>query len=503
MTGKKNKAVINAPHLPQGDSDYTVYDNKIFYGIHDENKINLYYFDMQNNMEKKFYSYVSKNAVKNCSVSIKFDNENLYVSNCMVNRQDGTKKQIFNNAVKDGEDVLFSCTNKNIYYLDKDHKVHKINKASLADTIVYKKKASDVQTSKDCLFIKKYDEELEPDYETDYGEIQNWDVPDKCKVVWMSERGGKAVQVSCVELLFPPTATLPQIKFSFSYILSILACCFLRHVFICPLDHSFSFPYSLFVTKKKRKNSPYQSSFFLSYPSAAKTGSMQGHALISDYLSYQQSLCIVMIRKNLLFCKIFRIKTSSKSLFDSYMERFQPEQETCPICGSTGNCHIHHYYGRSIIDFKAGRQEKSDLCILRVFCDSCRHSHAVLPDIIIPYSSYSLFFVLRLLGEYFAGLFTIEQLCERYDISQNQFFKWLALWKSHKKEWLGLLDDNDVSNSAFLKDLATMDSYSSFSMAFIRQQCHSFLQSHRDPVLKSPQNARYHQTVFAPDISIF
>ena len=195
MTGKKNKAVINTPHLPQGDSDYTVYDNKIFYGIHDENKINLYYFDMQNNMEKKFYSYVSKNAVKNCSVSIKFDNENLYVSNCMVNRQDGTKKQIFNNAVKDGEDVLFSCTNKNIYYLDKDHKVHKINKASLADTIVYKKKASDVQTSKDCLFIKKYDEELEPDYETDYGEIQNWDVPDKCKVVRMSERGGKAVQV--------------------------------------------------------------------------------------------------------------------------------------------------------------------------------------------------------------------------------------------------------------------------------------------------------------------
>ena len=57
--------------------------------------------------------------------------------------------------------------------------------------------------------------------------------------------------------------------------------------------------------------------------------------------------------------------------------------------------------------------------------------------------------------------------------------------------------------SAFLKELATRDSYSSFSMDFIRQQCHSFLQSHRNPVLKSPKNARYHQTVFAPDISIF
>ena len=76
----------------------------------------------------------------------------------------------------------------------------------------------------------------------------------ECKCVGVevtknSQTASKHIKMSCVELLFPPTATLPQIKFSFSYILSILACCFLRHVFICPLDHSFSFPYSLFVTK--------------------------------------------------------------------------------------------------------------------------------------------------------------------------------------------------------------------------------------------------------------
>ncbi len=84
-----------------------------------------------------------------------------------------------------------------------------------------------------------------------------------------------------------------------------------------------------------------------------------------------------MIRKNLLLYKIIRIKTSSKSLFDSYMEHFKPELETCHICGSTGNCHIHDYYGISIIDCKDGRQDKSDLCVLRVFCDSCQHAHAI------------------------------------------------------------------------------------------------------------------------------
>ena len=210
-----------------------------------------------------------------------------------------------------------------------------------------------------------------------------------------------------------------------------------------------------------------------------------------------------MIRKNLLLCKIFRIKTSSKSLFDSYMAMFQPHLETCPICGSTGNCHIHDYYGRSIIDFQAGKRQKSDLCVMRVFCDSCEHAHAILPDIIIPYSSYGLLFILRLLGQYFAGRFTIEQLCERYQISTKQFYKWLALWKSNKQEWLGILSDLDTSDVSFLRSIILLDSFSSFAMRFILHFAHSFLQSHRNPIPASLKNAQYHQKVFAPDISIF
>ena len=84
-----------------------------------------------------------------------------------------------------------------------------------------------------------------------------------------------------------------------------------------------------------------------------------------------------MIRKNLLLCKIFRIKTSSKSLFDSYMAKFQPHLETCPLCGSTGNCHIHDYYDRSLVDFHSGIRTRYSLCVMRVFCDSSAHAHAI------------------------------------------------------------------------------------------------------------------------------
>ena len=185
------------------------------------------------------------------------------------------------------------------------------------------------------------------------------------------------------------------------------------------------------------------------------------------------------------------------------MAQFQPALETCPICGSTGNCHIHDYYGRSIIDFRNGRRQKANLCIMRVFCESCEHAHAVLPDIIVPYSSYSLFFILFILGEYFAGLHTIEQLCERFDVSPKQFHKWLKLWHSHKEQWLGMLDASETDNAAFFRQLILQYSYSAFSMDFIRLTARSFLQSHRNPVLISPKNARYRQTVFTPDIFLF
>jgi hypothetical protein len=180
------------------------------------------------------------------------------------------------------------------------------------------------------------------------------------------------------------------------------------------------------------------------------------------------------------------------------MSRFKPELETCPSCGSCGNCSVHAYYGRNITDFIGEHRETSNLCILRVSCESCGHTHAILPDIIIPYSGYGLLFILHVLGEHFAGLHSVEEICEIYDISRKQFYKWLHLWKIHKQEWLGLLKDAETSDMDFWNYLSHLESCSGFSSGFIRLTAYSFLQSH-----KNPKTARYRQTVFAPDISIF
>lgn len=184
------------------------------------------------------------------------------------------------------------------------------------------------------------------------------------------------------------------------------------------------------------------------------------------------------------------------------MSRFRPELETCPACRSCGNCHIHDYYGRKIIDFNEFHKITEELCVMRVMCDSCESTHAILPDIIIPYSSYGLLFVLTALGDYFTGRSSIESLCEKYDVSEKQFRKWLSLWKEHRQKWLGVLKDAETGSAAFFTSICQLQDYSCFSMEFIRRFSHSFLQSHRNPVPPGRKNAHYCQQVFTPDIHV-
>ncbi|MCR5797037.1 MAG: DUF6431 domain-containing protein [Eubacterium sp.] len=208
-----------------------------------------------------------------------------------------------------------------------------------------------------------------------------------------------------------------------------------------------------------------------------------------------------MIRKNLLFSKMLNIKTSSKILFDRYMAKFIPEMETCPICGSKGKCHVHAYYDRTITDFTNGQCVKYSLCVMRVICDSWHHTHAILPDHIIPYGTYGLFFVLRVLSEHFFRFRSIESICERYGISDKQFRKWKALFNSHKKLWLGELENLKISSGDLLKTLVSRP-YNDLSSGFITRYSFSFLQSHRNPSVYYNGTAGYCQKVFYPNYRI-
>ena len=210
-----------------------------------------------------------------------------------------------------------------------------------------------------------------------------------------------------------------------------------------------------------------------------------------------------MIRKNSLICKLNNINISSKSIFLHFMNNFRPESETCPVCQSKGNCRIHGYYKRSIIELIDGHPTKERLLVMRVKCEHCQHTHAILPDILVPYASYGIRFILQVLALYFSHARTIEALCEYFSISQNLLFKWVSLFHSHKQAWLGILKDLETSDTSFCSFLMEQEMFSNFSQGFIQKFQISFLQRHQNPIPPNEKNAQSRQLVFSPDHVIF
>ena len=84
----------------------------------------------------------------------------------------------------------------------------------------------------------------------------------------------------------------------------------------------------------------------------------------------------------------------------------------CPFCGAKGTCKKRGSYERSLVTFSNGTAEVIRLKIPRVQC-SCGKSHALLPDFIVPYLSYSLPMILLILSDCFKRRLTIRGICEK------------------------------------------------------------------------------------------
>ncbi|WP_423774055.1 DUF6431 domain-containing protein [Anaerotruncus colihominis] len=83
-----------------------------------------------------------------------------------------------------------------------------------------------------------------------------------------------------------------------------------------------------------------------------------------------------------------------------------------PICSSRENWAPHAEYQRSLIDFWGVAY--AAITVKRVRCSSCGHTHAVLPDFIIPCITCSLLFILQVLAAYFLGSRTVDEMCGRF-----------------------------------------------------------------------------------------
>ena len=158
----------------------------------------------------------------------------------------------------------------------------------------------------------------------------------------------------------------------------------------------------------------------------------------------------IMIRIFDLFCKLKDIKISDQEWFDQAVRSLDLSVHPCPYCHSKGHLIPHDVYSRYMVTLKGHRPVTAVLRVPRVKCTSCGHTHALLPEMLIPYSSYSLRFVLTVLEAYFLHAHTVEEICETYQIAHSTLYVFRSLFLSHKRLILGVLDDMQETASGFI-----------------------------------------------------
>ena len=142
-----------------------------------------------------------------------------------------------------------------------------------------------------------------------------------------------------------------------------------------------------------------------------------------------------------LFHPLFKLwskKISDINWFNQEVSGINPATLTCPYCGAEGTCiSCHHPYHRYLVYLGPDNRPVSAVVkVPRVECTSCGHTHALLPCPVIPFGSYSLPFIFRILFLYFTHSMTIEELCARGGFSHSTLYKWKQCFLSHKKMYL-------------------------------------------------------------------
>ena len=178
---------------------------------------------------------------------------------------------------------------------------------------------------------------------------------------------------------------------------------------------------------------------------------------------------MLMIREKAILCKLNQIKISDKELLDAAA----PNSECCPGCGARGCCSPHASYTRWMISIQNGKREETLLTIDRVWCASCECTHALLCDVLIPYGSYSLRFILHVLRAYLDRNGTVAALCEGFRIAVSTLYAWIDLFNEHANLWLSVLERfTRVTRQVldFFEDIDTLP------FSFFRRYGFSFLQ---------------------------
>ena len=183
-----------------------------------------------------------------------------------------------------------------------------------------------------------------------------------------------------------------------------------------------------------------------------------------------------MIREKAIFIKLNQLHYSDRQLFDAAVAGFKPSSCGCPKCGAVGRLSPIRPYRRFMVSAEHGSRSDTELIVPRFRCGSCGCTHALLPDSLIPFGSYSLRFVLTVLLAYLNRSDTVADFCDHWQIAVSTLYGWIHLFRSQYNAWCRILDRILWVTQ---KSLDSVSDFPAFPSDFLFRFGFSFLQGHR------------------------
>lgn len=180
---------------------------------------------------------------------------------------------------------------------------------------------------------------------------------------------------------------------------------------------------------------------------------------------------IPMIRPFTIFCKLNQISFSDRQWLAQETESLKHTDGICPVCHAKTCLSPFASYTRYLVEWVGGTPATHEITVQRYQCSSCGGTHALLSSALVPYSSYSLRFILLVLRDYFLHRGSVQTVCEHAGISVSTLYRWKSLFLVHKALWLGVLENLKLSAGTFLDG---MDG--AFLQGFCRKFSFSFLE---------------------------
>lgn len=145
-----------------------------------------------------------------------------------------------------------------------------------------------------------------------------------------------------------------------------------------------------------------------------------------------------MIRDKSILLKI-KNESSDRFLLNRSIKGFRPSRMRCHICGAVGAHRKIRSYTRMMITVVDGERHEEEVLIPVFQCASCGHTHAILPDVLIPFRSYTLRFILTVLKAYLRRSGNVRDLCDHWQISTSTLYDWIHLFAGQFSAWRGIL----------------------------------------------------------------